>query len=124
MAHVPLHQLADVAHAERPVRHPHRQPVDRGFHHEAVGDQLELDRVVLEPQFVRERFDPRRVLRKRGHRWASLAWAAKNWRIACQMSFTSETTWHPPRAPLPVSSVTMLRMSVCAKRAVPGRVST
>ena len=57
VAHVPLHELADVANAERPVRHAHRKPVDRGLHHEAIGNELELDRVIAQPQLVRERLD-------------------------------------------------------------------
>ena len=46
--HVALDELIDVAHAERPVRHAHRQPVDGDLHHEAVGHRLEVDRVELE----------------------------------------------------------------------------
>ena len=62
--HVPLDELADVAHAERPVRHAHRQAVHRRFHHEAVRHQLELDRVILQPEIVRKRLDPVRVIRE------------------------------------------------------------
>ena len=45
IAHVALDQLIDVAHAEGPVRHAHRQSVDGDLHHEAVGHRLEVDRV-------------------------------------------------------------------------------
>ena len=48
VAHAVLDQLVDVAHAEGPVRHAHRQAVDGHFHHEAVGHFLELHGVVVE----------------------------------------------------------------------------
>ena len=49
-----LHQPVDVAHAERPVRHAHRQPVDRDFHHQAVRHRLEVDRQVVEALGARQ----------------------------------------------------------------------
>ncbi len=56
--HPVLHQPVDVAHAERPVRHADRQPVDGDLHHHAVRHGLELDRVILEPRAAGKRLDP------------------------------------------------------------------
>ena len=61
MSHAAPDQLVDVAHAERPVRHSHRQAVDRDFHHESRRHQLEVNRVVIEPELACERLDARRV---------------------------------------------------------------
>jgi hypothetical protein len=47
-------QLVDVAHTERPVRHADRQAVNRDFGHEVVRDELEIDRVIVEPERVRK----------------------------------------------------------------------
>ena len=62
MPHALAHQLVDVAHAEGPVRHAHRQAVDRDLDHEARRHELEVDRVVVEAEALRERFEPLRVL--------------------------------------------------------------
>jgi hypothetical protein len=56
-----LNELVDVAHTERPVRHAHRQAVDRDLGHEALGNDLELDRVILESLAARELLDARDV---------------------------------------------------------------
>src|SRR5579862_899864 len=50
MTHVALDQLIDVAHAEGPVRHAHRQPVDGDLHHECVRNRLELHGVKIQPE--------------------------------------------------------------------------
>ncbi len=50
VAHVPLYELVDVPHSERPVRHPHRQSVDRDLHHERVRNRFEFDRMEFEPR--------------------------------------------------------------------------
>ena len=49
VAHAVLHELIDVAHAERPVRHAHRQAVHGDFHHEAVRHLLEVHRMEIRP---------------------------------------------------------------------------
>ena len=48
MTHPVLDQLVDVAHAERPVRHAHRQTIDGDLHHEARRHLLELHGVIVE----------------------------------------------------------------------------
>ena len=60
--HVALDELVDVAHAEGPVRHAHRQPVHGDLHHEAVGDRLEVDRVELQPRAGGELLDAPHVI--------------------------------------------------------------
>ena len=60
--HAVLDQLVDVAHAERPVRHAHRQAVDRDLHHEAVGHGLEVDGIEGEAGIERELLDARHEL--------------------------------------------------------------
>ena len=55
VAHAVLHELIDVADAERPVRHAHRQTIDGDFHHEARRHLLELHGVVVEAVLVGER---------------------------------------------------------------------
>jgi hypothetical protein len=62
--HALAHQLVDIAHAERPVRHAHRQAVDRDLGHQALRRDLEVDRVVVEAEPVRERLDAPGVLRQ------------------------------------------------------------
>ncbi len=57
MAHVPLNELIDVAHSERPVRHAHRQSVDGDLHHEGVGDRLEIHPVERQPGAGRQLLD-------------------------------------------------------------------
>ena len=49
IAHVPLHQRVDVARPEGPMRHTHRQTIDRYLAHETVGHGLEDDRREFEP---------------------------------------------------------------------------
>ena len=61
VAHALAHELVDVAHAEGPVRHAHRQAVDRDLGHEARRRHLEVDRVVVEPEALRERLDAARA---------------------------------------------------------------
>src|SRR5271169_726251 len=94
VAHVPLHQLVNVARAERPVRHAHRQTVDRYFGHEAVGNRLEYDGRPLEPEVARQILDPRHLFTPIvGHGAAPGATASaacasvvKKWRTAPAMS--------------------------------------
>ena len=57
VAHVALDQLVDVAHAEGPVRHAHRQAVHGDLHHEAVGHRLEVDRMEVHARARREILD-------------------------------------------------------------------
>ena len=56
-SHPMLNELVDVAHAEGPVRHAHRQSVDGDLRHEAFGYDLELDSVVSQPLAACELFD-------------------------------------------------------------------
>jgi len=56
VAHAVLHELIDVADAERPVRHAHGKTIHGDFHHEARGHFLELHGVVVETVALRERF--------------------------------------------------------------------
>ena len=62
--HPVLHELVDVAHAERPMRHPHRQAVDRDLHHEARRHFLEVHGEVVEAARLRELLEPHRVARE------------------------------------------------------------
>ncbi len=48
VAHAVLYQLMDIAYPERPMRHTHRQPVDRDLQHERRRHHLELHRVVIQ----------------------------------------------------------------------------
>ncbi len=64
VAHALAHQLVDVAHAEGPVRHADRQAVDRDLGHQARRRDLEVDRVVVEAEALRERLDAPGVLRE------------------------------------------------------------
>ena len=59
--HPMLDELIDVADAERPMRHAHRKPVDRDFHHEARRHLFEVHGVVVEPVAPRELLEPLRV---------------------------------------------------------------
>jgi hypothetical protein len=52
MAHVLADQLVNVAHAERPVPHAHRQAVHGNLGHEIGGHQIETDRIEVEPQLL------------------------------------------------------------------------
>jgi hypothetical protein len=62
VAHRLTDQLVDVAHAERPVRHADRQPVDRHLVHEVAGNELEIHRVIREPERLRQRLDALAVI--------------------------------------------------------------
>src|SRR5687767_11078926 len=94
-AHAVLDQLIDVAHAERPVRHAHRQPVDRDLGHEAFGHDLELDAVVIQPLFSRELLDAGNMLLPVfGHGLTSEA-RPKKCRTAFQMSSVPLTRYAP-----------------------------
>ena len=93
MAHAAADQLVHVTHAERPVRHPHRQPVDRDFHHERRRNDIEIHRVVVETEFAGERLDARHEVGNGGHQAVSdcAACCWKNSRSAVQMS-----SWRAP----------------------------
>src|SRR3569833_841388 len=56
VAHVPLNELIDVANAERPVRHAHRQAVYGDLHHEGVRDSFEFNGVERKTRTGRELF--------------------------------------------------------------------
>src|SRR5712672_1366056 len=58
---MPLQQLIDVARAKGPMRHPHRQAVDRDLGHETVGYGLEYDRGPGKPMLVGEIFETRQM---------------------------------------------------------------
>jgi predicted MFS family arabinose efflux permease len=69
VAHALAHQLVDVAHAEGPVRHAHRQAVDRDLGHQAGRRDLEVDRVIVQAEPVGECLDAGGVLFELSHRW-------------------------------------------------------
>src|SRR5262245_52134219 len=96
-AHAVLDQLVDVAHAERPVRHAHRQTVDRNLGHEAFGYDFELDAVVVEPFLARELLDAGNVrLPVFGHVLLGYSEARpKKCRTAFQMSSVPLTRYAP-----------------------------
>jgi hypothetical protein len=103
MPHALANELVDVAHAERPVRHPHRQPVDRDLGHQRRGRELEVDRVIVEPQLLRQDLQPGAVLRERfAHAAAASSW--KNSRIAFQTSSTDARRAAPAGRPLSCSA--------------------
>jgi hypothetical protein len=68
VAHALAHQLVDVAHAERPVRHAHRQPVHGDLGHQARRRELEVHRVIVEAERARQRLDALAVVRQLTHR--------------------------------------------------------
>src|SRR5208283_1323891 len=95
VAHVPLQQLVDVAGAERPVRHAHRQSVHGYLGHEAVGHRLEDDRIPIQSEFAREFFDLRYVIGPATIHGLAPGWppsaaacdsAVKKWRTAAETS--------------------------------------
>ncbi len=61
IAHFLMHELVDVAHAERPVTHAHGQAIDGDLVHEIVRHQFELDGRKCQAQLARQCFDARRV---------------------------------------------------------------
>ena len=62
IAHVPLQELIDVARAEGPVRHAHRQSVHRDFGHEAIGNGFEDHRRPVESELARQILELRYVV--------------------------------------------------------------
>ncbi len=83
IAHVPLDELVDVADAERPVRHAHRQAVHGDLHHEAVRNGFEVDRVKIQARAGRKLFDAADVrLPVLAHVSTALLSAVKKWRTA------------------------------------------
>src|SRR5260370_18988849 len=56
-----LQELIDVAGAERPVRHSHRQAVHRDLGHETVGYGFENDGGPGKPMFTGEIFETRQM---------------------------------------------------------------
>ncbi len=96
--HAVLDQLVDVAHAERPVRHAHRQTVDRDLGHEAFGHDLELDRVIVQPLRARQLLDAGKCdcasLRSSRSPHAACCWP-KKCRTAFQMSSVPLTRYAP-----------------------------
>ena len=91
MAHAVLDQLIDVAHPERPVRHAHRQAIDRHFHHEAGRHLFELHRKIVQAIGLGEGFDFDLIAQGTITHGAHLPQAAWEWtpkkvRIASQMS--------------------------------------
>ncbi len=121
VSHVPLNELIDVPHPERPVRHSHRQSVDGDFHHERVGDCLEIDRMELQARARRQLFDPLDVAfpiraRSRAHPGASSAAfsAAKKWRTAAHTSSKSFRAKLPAAQPADASSANRRPVSVAS----------
>src|SRR5260370_42187206 len=110
---MPLQQLIDVASAERPVRHSHRQAVNRDLGHEAVGYGFENHRGPGQPKFAGEIFETRQVAAPVGLH-GSLPGAApvaadcdssvKKWRTAATTSLESLIEQRPPAEPLRPSS--------------------
>src|SRR6202166_4923419 len=109
-----LQELIDVASAERPVRHPHRQAVDRDLGHETVGYGFENDGGPGKPVFAGEIFETRQMAAPVGFH-GSLPGAApaaadcdsrvKKWRTAAMTSLESLIEHRPaaeePWAPRP-----------------------
>ncbi|MNU99981.1 hypothetical protein D3C71_901330 [compost metagenome] len=130
VAHLLMHELVDVAHAERPVAHAHGQAIDGDLGHEAVRYQLELDGRKLQPHFLRQRFDARRVAVQVGcirrHAAASVS-AASCWkkvRMAAQISSFLLRMLLCKGKPRRSCSANKLCISVSRLRGTPGTVST
>jgi hypothetical protein len=101
VAHALAHQLVDVAHAEGPVRHAHRQAVHRDLGHEARRRELEIYRVVIQAEALGERFDARGVLLQLAQARAS---CLKNSRIARHTSSCAPSGAMPAARPRALSS--------------------
>ncbi len=108
VAHVPLQQLIDIARAEGPVRHAHRQPIDGDLGHETVGYGFEDDLGPVEPEVPREVLEPRHVstpIRAHGVNPAGsatplvFASAVKKCRTASAMSSAPPTEKRPHGRP-------------------------
>ena len=50
MTHASLYHLMDIANAERPVRHAHRQPVNGDLQHETLRHLFEVQRKIIETE--------------------------------------------------------------------------
>src|SRR5450631_219457 len=110
---MPLQELIDVARTEGPVRHPHRQAVDRDLGHETVGYGFENDRGPAKPMFAGEIFETRQMTLPVGLH-GSLPGPApvavdcdssvKKWRTAATTSSESLIEHRPPQEGLRPSS--------------------
>ncbi len=130
MAHVPLNELIDVPYSERPMRHAHRQSVDRDLHHERVGDRLEVHRVEREPRSVRQLLDTLNVALPIlagfcAHDPSRARFSAvKKWRTAPHTSSKSLSAKLPAAQPAEDSSANRRPVSVANWRDRPEDTST
>src|SRR5258708_24976085 len=108
-----LQELIDVAGAEGPVRHSHRQAVNRDLGHETVGHGFENDGGPGKPMFAGEIFETRQMtapVRFHGSLPGAAPVAAdcdsrvKKWRTAATTSLESLIEHRPPAEPLRPSS--------------------
>src|SRR6185437_4371705 len=129
IAHVPLDELVDVARAEGPVRHAHRQPVDGDLRHEAVGNRLEDDRRPLQAELASQLLEPRNVIAPPLAHAAlpAASLSAASWvrkcRIAAPMSSGPEMQKRPIVACSDTSSNSRM-VSVRTERILVGAIST
>ena len=117
----------DVAHAERPVRHPYRQPVDGDFHHEAVRHFLEVDRVVVETEAAAQVLEPAAVvLQPAGHGQpaSSRARWLKNARMPSHTDSLPVSAKLADGLPAASSAAKIDAVSVCSARSAVAGVST
>ncbi len=131
IAHVPLHQLVDVACAERPVRHAHRQAIDRDLGHEAVGHRLEDHRRPVQSQPMGQLLHAGHVIAPRRRHGGTLpetaapacASAVKKCRTASAMSSGTPTENRPTGSPAAAASSNRRTVSVCTPRTALGEIS-
>src|SRR5260370_1941260 len=127
-----LQELVDVASTEGPVRHPHRQAVDRDLGHETVRNGFENDGGPGKPMFVGEIFETRQMTAPVGIH-GSLPGAApvaadcdssvKKWRTAATTALGSLIEHRPAPAPLRASSSNSRAVSLWVLRS-PDVIST
>src|SRR4051812_6473983 len=132
MPHRLANELMDVAHAERPVRHTNRQAVDRHLVHETARNELEIDRVVIEPDRFGQGFDALAVvlqalvhvgLRKHHAASARACCSWKNCRSAAHTSSRPVTRAMPSGRFVRIRRETMPAISVSGEMPYAGRIS-
>ena len=130
VAHMPLQQLIDIARAEGPVRHAHRQSVHGDLGHEAVGHRLEDDLGPVESELARETLELRHVtapIRAHGAGPAAsplvFASAVKKCRTAPAMSSGPPTEKRPHGRPAAAAVSNRAMVSLCELR-TPAEIST
>src|ERR1700730_10428068 len=103
-----LQELIDVASAEGPVRHSHRQAVHRDLGHETVGYGFENDGGPGKPMFAGQIFETRQMTTPIGFHGslpgaapvaADCASRVKKWRTAPTTSLESFIEHRPPAEP-------------------------